>query len=462
MTLRPEDWGFTTDRDGALRIGGFAAEFLARRFGTPLHAVDLDRLRERARRFRTAFESAYPAPTSTHYALKCNNTPGIVDAVLGEGLRLEVGTLYEWTLALRLGVAPVEIVVNGPFKGELVETAVSSGAGYIVADGPRDLELIEAAAGRRGSQAKILLRVNPDCVPRGMNRATATGSRKGSVFGFDLRSGEVDAAIRKVAGAPRLVYGGLHAHVGTGIRRPEDYERPIELLVACADRARRAGLPPGVLDLGGGFGVATSREFKTSEFLLYQAIGRLPSPPDAARFPSVERFAEAMSRAVGRHCARRGLPIPPLLLEPGRAIVSQAGALLLTVGSIKRRRGATTWVIADGGAGTVAFPLYYEYHEILLCRAPRAARPSRYTIVGPACFSADWICRNKRMPPLEEGDVLAVCDAGAYFTVQESNFGFPRPAIVAIEGGRIRELRRRESFDDMVRRDAAWECSRVG
>jgi len=120
-----------------------------------------------------------------------------------------------------------------------------------------------------------------------------------------------------------------------------------------------------------------------------------------------------------------------------------------------------TWAITDGGAGTVAFPLYYEYHEILLCRAPRAPRSSRYTIVGPACFSADWICRNKRMPRLDPGDVLAVCDAGAYFTVQESNFGFPRPAIVGVERGRIRELRRRETFEDMVCRDTQWENGHV-
>ena len=171
MCLKPEDWGFTTDREGALRIGGVAADLLARRFGTPLQTVDLDGLRERARRFRAAFETAYRAPTSVHYAFKCNNTPGIAGAILEEGLRPEVGTLYEWTLARRLGAAPHEIVVNGPFKGALIETAVSSGAGYIVADGPADLRAIEGAAERHARVAKVLLRVNPDCVPRGMNRA---------------------------------------------------------------------------------------------------------------------------------------------------------------------------------------------------------------------------------------------------------------------------------------------------
>ncbi len=113
-------------------------------------------------------------------------------------------------------------------------------------------------------------------------------------------------------------------------------------------------------------------------------------------------------------------------------------------------------MITDGAAGTVAFPLYYEYHEVFLCAAVHAPRSERYSLVGPVCFSADWIYRNKRMPPIVPGDVLAICDAGAYFTVQESNFGFPRPPIVAVCDGKATLLRRRETFDDMVSRDIGW------
>lgn len=456
MSLRAEDWGFAESCDGALMIAGVRADDLARELGTPLQVIDEEGLRRRARRFREAFESAYSCPIHVYYALKCNNTPGVVRLALEEGLRPEVGTLYEWTLARRLGTPAERILVNGPYKGALLQTAVEEGAGAIVADGPADLDAIESAARHAGTIARVLLRVNPDCVPGGMNRATATGSRKHSVFGFDLASGEVEEALKRLAAAQHLGYAGLHCHVGTGIRRAEDYAPPLERLVACAARARALGLPGGVLDVGGGFGVSTSREFETGEFLAYQALGRLPHAPEPARFPCIERFAKVVSQTVSRACARHGIEIPPLLLEPGRAIASQAGVLLLTVGSIKRRSRAGAWAITDGGAGTVAFPMYYEYHEILLCRAVHAPRTERYTIVGPACFSADWVCRNKTMPELHPGDVLAVCDAGAYFTVQESNFGFPRPAIVGVKDGTKRLLRRRERFDDMVRRDIGW------
>ena len=117
----------------------------------------------------------------------------------------------------------------------------------------------------------------------------------------------------------------------------------------------------------------TSREMSTAEFLLYQAAGRLPEAPDAARFPPIERFAATIAEAIRRGCASRGLELPELVVEPGRAVVSTAGVLLLTIGAIKRREGVGTWAITDGGAGTVAFPLFYEYHEVSALQGRRGA-----------------------------------------------------------------------------------------
>ncbi len=456
MSLRVEDWGFEVSQGGALVIGGVRAEALAHEFGTPLHVVDESGLRRRASRLRNAFESAYAGQVTAYYALKCNNTPGIVRMTLDEGLQPEVGTPYEWCLARRLGAEPGQIMINGPNKGELLRTAVLEGAGLIVVDGPQELDDVEALCRSTARRARILLRVNPNSVPKGMNRASATGSRKVSVFGFDLVSGEVSDALKRIAGSPSLHFAGLHCHVGTGVRRTRDYQRPLEILVACAAEATRYGMTVEVINVGGGFGVPTSRELDTLEFLLYQGIGRLPKPPDPQEFPSIEDFAALVSEAIQRDCERYGLALPRLVVEPGRAIVSGAGVLLLGVGAVKQRPGVGTWVITDGAAGTVAFPLYYEYHEVFLCAAVHAPRSERYSLVGPVCFSADWIYRNKRMPPIVPGDVLAICDAGAYFTVQESNFGFPRPPIVAVCDGKATLLRRRETFDDMVSRDIGW------
>ncbi len=457
MTLRVEDWGFRITSSGALAVGGACAEHLALEFGTPLHVVDEAGLRRRAWEMRAAFEHAYPGSVTACYALKCNNTPGIVRVILEEGLQPEVGTLYEWELARRLEVSPSRIVVNGPNKGDLLERAVVEGAALVVVDSLAELEDLARLCARAGRTARILLRVNPAYIPKGMNRASATGSRSRSVFGLDLRSGEISRALRRLADLPALRFAGFHCHAGTGIRRPRDFVRPIESLAVCAVEAAKLELETAVLDVGGGFGVPTSRELDTLEFLRYQALGHLPAPPDATRFPPITAFAETIASTVERGFRRRGLALPQLVLEPGRAVVSGADVLLVRVGQVKERAGVGTWVITDGAAGTVAFPLFYEYHEVFLCRAPHAERSRSYSLVGPVCFSADWIYRAKRMPPILPGDLLAVCDAGAYFTVQESNFGFPRPAIVSVRAGRASLLRRRETFQDMVSRDIGFE-----
>lgn len=463
MTLRIEDWGFRADTDGGLMIGQVRADRLAADFGTPVHVIDEAGLRGRARRLRLAFERAWPGDVQVYYAMKSNNVPAIAQMVVREGLSPEVGTAYEWCLARRLGVAPADIMLNGPNKGALLETAVQEGAGLIVVDGPHELATLDALATRLGRRVRVLLRINPNVVPRGMNRASATGSRTHSVFGFDVVSGELERALRHLRRSPGLELAGLHCHVGTGIRRPQDYRRPLEILARSAVQAQALGHRVDVLNVGGGFGVPTSRELDTLEFLAYQAVGRLPEPPDPTRFPPIERFAQSVAETLAGALRRDGFAdLPRLLTEPGRAIVSGAGVLLVGVGSVKRREGVGTWIITDGGAGTVAFPLFYEYHEILLCRAPHAPRTERYSLVGPVCFSADWLYRNKRMPPIVPGDVLAICDAGAYFTVQESNFGFPHPPIVAVADGASRLLRRRETFDDMVSRDVAWGVGEAG
>jgi diaminopimelate decarboxylase len=456
MRLKLAEWGFGLEADGSLQLGGVPAAALAEDYGTPLHVVNETELRRRAARIRCAFERAYPGPVAVHHAWKSNSTPGVVRITLEEGLLPEVGTLYEWELARELGVPASEVIVNGPSKGALLIEAARRGEALVVLDRIEEIDLLEREARETDVTVPVLLRLNPDCIPKGMNRASATGSRRQSPFGLDIRSGEVERALRRLRGCAHLRFVGLHCHVGTGIRRPADYRRPLERLLECASVARTLGMEVAIVDIGGGFGVATSRELSTREFLIYQGAGRLPAASKPERFPMVEAFAAEVCGVLTHGCAARGLALPRLIVEPGRSVVSSAGCLLVTVGAIKRRAGVATWAITDGGAGTVAFPLFYELHDVLLCRDPQGARTARYHLIGSACHSADWIYRNQRMPPLFPGDVLAICDAGAYFTVQESNFGFPRPAMVAVRDGRARLLRRRETFEDMVARDLGW------
>ena len=444
-----EEWGLATTSEGALALGGLSLDALASEYGTPLHVCDEERLRAGARAFRDSFAARYKGDVLVAFAMKANPTPGIARALFDEGLGAEVMSPYEWELAVKLGVPAASLIVNGPNKGELSRCAVAHGA-LIVVDGLDELQSLSHIGRGIGRRARILLRINPDLTPRGMNRGTATGSRKGSVFGLDLKGGEVATALDGLG--PDLAFEGFHVHIGTGVRFPDDYRRAIEPMRTAISLARERGLRITTIDYGGGIASPTAREFDTIEFLAYQGLGRLPLPPTAARFPALAEFAAAITEPLNALFSSESPP--RLVLEPGRALVSQHVVLLVHVDSIKPRPGVgRTWVVTDGGAGTCMMPVYWEAHEIFLVRAPRAPRTETVTLVGPVCYASDWIYQNKRMPVLRPGDLLAVMDAGAYFASLESNFGFYRPATVAVRDAHARLLRRRETFDDVVGRD---------
>ncbi|MBI2000821.1 MAG: hypothetical protein HYS69_06530 [candidate division NC10 bacterium] len=446
--MRLEDWGFSRGRLNELIVGGASTVDLAARYGTPLHVVDEALLRQRARALREAFEDQYP-DVELFYALKCNAVAEVVRSIFDEGLGAEVMSEFELWLARRLRMPASRIVLNGPNKSDrLLRRAITEGIGAVVVDSISELARLDVIANECHAEVQVLLRVNPDFVPRGMNSASATGSRKGSVFGLDLRTGELSRTLGELRRSKILRYAGLHAHIGTGIRHPEDYARAFERIAPAFLQARAAGLETRIFDFGGGFGVATSKEFNTPELLAYQGWGRLPRlevTPLA--------FAPHVCEPMKDFFQREALPFPKLYLEPGRVIASSPQVLLLTVGTVKDRRGVGKWVLTDGGAGTCAFPLYYEYHEVVLASDVTALPQEDVALVGPVCFSSNWIYRRKKMPVLKPGDVIAVMDSGAYFLALEANFGFPRTPVVMVSDGHDRIVRRRETWEEMASRD---------
>lgn len=373
-TLEPENWGLAAAKDGALRIGECRVVDLARIFGTPLHVINERRLEETGVRFRRAFETAYPGRTSIHFAFKCNSVPAVVRAVRRAGLKAEVMSDFELDLALRLGHAGSDIVVNGPAKTPaFLRRCLEIGVRFIVVDSPDELETLGRLAADVRRPAAVLLRINPDYVPAGMNSGTATGSRKGCAFGFDLKTGEAERALDRILSLARIDFAGFHFHIGTGIRRPRAYARALERLAPLVRKARGLGLPVKAMDVGGGFASMTTREMTTAELLAYQGWGRLPAGIKRGEAASFEDFAAEISRAVVRLFPDGDLP--ELIAEPGRSIASPNQFLLLTVQAVKSRPRAGTWIITDGGLGTVALPLFYEMHEVFL--ADDAGRPDR-------------------------------------------------------------------------------------
>jgi len=449
--LKPEAWDLSADPLRGLVVGSVPAVELARQYGTPLHVLHLEHLIRRAEEFKEAASRVFGGRASVHYAFKCNSLPALVATLQQTGLGAEVMTPFELSLALRAGFAGSDIIVNGPCKTPaFLGACLEAGVRYIVIDSLGELDLLTTLCHQRGSSAEILLRVNPDIVPRGTPSTSATASRRHAVFGLDLLGGEVSAALGRAQRSGILQVAGYHLHLGTGIRRPEAYSEGLSCLPMLIKSAQAAGCDPEVIDVGGGIASMTSRELSSVELLLSQGLGRSPGPGQALSELRFEDFFTVIAEEISYACGES----VKIILEPGRAIASPAMMLLLTVHYVKHRQGAGSWLITDGGLGTVTMPTYYEYHELLLCNDPHRALGERVTITGPGCFTGDLVARNRPMPEVREGEVLAVMDSGAYFLALESSFGHPRPGVVAVSGRHHRLVRRHETFEDMTARDA--------
>lgn len=194
----------------------------------------------------------------------------------------------------------------------------------------------------------------------------------------------------------------------------------------------------------------TTRELSSFEMLASQAIDSYRLKFKDQKFYSFEDYHNEIYNAISDFFGRN---IPIIYFEPGRCLTSPVQTLLVQVHRIKERN-RKKWLITDAGLGTLTMPTYYEYHEMFLCNDFRREPKETVTITGPCCFASDIIYKNKSLPVVSEGNILALTDTGAYFNSLESSFNFNKPAIIAINGDDCRIVRRRETFSDMIQRDA--------
>ncbi|MEK7847515.1 MAG: diaminopimelate decarboxylase, partial [Chloroflexota bacterium] len=316
---------------------------------------------------------------------------------------------------------------------EELELALEWGVGRIVVDNEHELSLLEAVAHRRGRRPAILLRVSPGVDPH-THQYTTTGLVD-SKFGLPLVTGQAERALARALASPHLEVVGLHFHLGSPIAVVKPYLEALErVLPFAAEMKKKHGLELRELSPGGGFPVA------------YVATAQLPG---------LGQYAGAIASALGEHCSRLGLGLPRLVVEPGRAMVGQAGVALYRVGAIKDIPGVRKYVSLDGGMGDNIRPaLYGSKYEAVI--ASRGAEPGTevVTLCGRYCESGDILIKDIPLPPLKAGDLIAMPAAGAYQLAMASNYNASlKPAIVMVKGGQARLLRRRETFDDLMRCD---------
>jgi diaminopimelate decarboxylase len=445
--LTPEDWRLNHNINGELILNHFKLTDLAKRYGTPLYILNEKLLLDRARNFKDAAAKIFSGNASVFYPFKCNSVLAVVNSIKDAGLNAEVMTEFELDLAIKSGFNPNNIIVNGPCKTEkFLFDCIANNVGLLIIDSISELNDLIKILNSYSHTVNLLLRVNPDYVPKGISKSSATGSKTSS---FGLNEKQIFEALSKISNSKKLIFKGIHFHIGTGIREPKAFSSVIKKLYPLFKKIQETGFEIKILDVGGGFASMTTRELSSLEMIASQSLGTYQLKFGNQKFYSFEDYLNEIKQAV---CKFFGARIPKIYFEPGRCLTSPAQLLLLTVHRIKERDGKK-WLITDGGLGTITMPTYYEYHEIFLCNEFNRNRTEKFTITGPCCFASDLVYKNKLLPKVNEGEVLALMDTGAYFNALESSFNFNKPAIILINANLCKVVRRRETFDDMVLRD---------
>lgn len=417
-------------RDGHLWVGGVDMVELAREAGTALYVMDEAQIRSQLREF-VKWTSYHARNVETVYAAKAFMCKAICRIVHEEGCMVLCASGGELAIALAAGVPASRIQVHGNNKtiAELTE-AIDARVDRIIADSLLELERISAIAAERGVEQAVLLRVTPGVKPD-THGYIQTG-QEDSKFGFGLNHGLAMAGVKRAIELPGVCFAGLHMHIGSQIFALQSYSKAIEVAVEFLRRVREeTGVEVDDLDVGGGIGIK---------------YGLADEPS------TIQDYGKVVVDGIKDECERHGLAVPRILIEPGRAVVANAGVTLYTVGTIKELPGIRTYVAIDGGMTDNIRPaLYGARYECLVANRAGQPRTEIVTVAGKHCETGDLIARDTPIQPVETGDVLCVCSTGAYCYSMASNYNKQvRPGVVFVADGEWRFVVRRETYDDLM------------
>lgn len=412
---------------------------LGARFGSPLHVVSAARLRQNARRFLGAAAAAR-TPCDVFYSFKTNPVPGVISELAALGVGAEVISHYELWLARRLGFPPERIVYNGPVKSEAsLREAIESRILLLNVNHREELEPLIRIARELGVRPRVGVRVTVGGGWSGQFGTPVAGDLALRVFQEAKDSGVLDVV-------------GLHAHRGGMLRSEAEASGFVgQTLGFVEDLRQKAGIELELLNWGGSLASPSVRGLASREVRLNRAFGRPIPPPQPAESLRIERYLSLVSERVAAHYQERGRPLPRLLFEPGRSLTSDAQLLLTRVQSMKSD-SERPYAILDAGIN-LAESCRSEYHEVFCANRPDAPRSRVYALAGPICTPGDTLYWGARLPPLTPGDYLSIMDSGAYFVPFSTAFSFPRPAIVLVDAGNVKVLRRSETFEDLLALD---------
>ena len=391
---------------------------LAARFDTPLYVYSAEAIRQRVRNFQQAFRNV---EHTICYSVKANSNLAILRLIRELGCGFDVVSGGELARVLRERAA-AKVVFSGVGKTpKEMEAALRAGILLFNLESASEMSALEACAERLNRRARIALRINPD-VPADTHPYISTGLEKHK---FGVAVGEARELYARAARSKYLRVAGISAHIGSQITDSDPFSVASQRIATLVSELRREGHAIEYVDLGGGLGIPYTRRGEDFSH-------------------SVAAYAEAVTRPLG------GLRVK-LLLEPGRAVVGPAGALLTRV-LYKKANGGKQFVVVDAGMNDLIRPaLYQAEHEIVPVEISDRTTET-VDVVGPVCESGDFFARGRKLPVVEEGELLAILDAGAYGMALASNYNSrPRPGEVLVEGKSARLIRKRETIAELLR-----------
>jgi len=412
-------------RNGVLTADGVVLSEVARQVGTPCYVYSRSAIEAN---YRALVEAFAPADPLVCYSVKANSNLAVLDILRGLGSGFDIvsgGELYRVRL---VGAEPAKVVFAGVGKTEPeIREALQAAILMFNVESEAELAAIDHVAGSLGAKARVALRLNPDIDPK-THRHITTG-KKENKFGIDLASAR--ELVARMGRWPNVALVGYHAHIGSQVTDPEPHARSLGKLIAFATECQPPGGEIGHVNIGGGFGID-------------YVPGQAPSP---------SAFAELLLPML------QSAPRPlKLIIEPGRFIVGNAGVLLTRVVYVKRNSAGRRFVICDAAMNDLIRPALYEAHHRVWpveSEAPfQADGLPPADVVGPVCETADYLARERPLPEVSEGELLAVFSAGAYGFTMSSNYNArPRACEVLLEDGGYRVVRRRETYEDLVRHE---------
>lgn len=424
----------SVNEENHLTIGGVDTVSLAKEYGTPLYVMDEDAIRKNCRLYVDSMNRFYDGHGLILYASKALCNTAMCKLVASENMGVDVVSGGELYTAHKAGVPMEKVYFHGNNKTtDELKLALSLGVGRFVVDNRDELMLLNNLAKEAGKKASILFRVTP-----GIDAHTHDFIMTGKIdckFGVVLENGDAMETYRLASTLENIEVVGVHCHVGSQIFDLDPFCEAAEVMVNfIGDVKDTLGFTLSELNLGGGFGICYTEKDDPISY---------------------DKYMEAVSKVVKATAEKRNIPLPKILMEPGRSIVGDAGITLYTVGSIKNIPGVRSYLAVDGGMGdNPRYALYQAEYEFLIANRAGDKKDEVYTVAGKCCESGDLLGEHAPLQKANGGDVLAVLSTGAYNYSMASNYNrIPRPAMVMASGGKSRVVVKRETYEDILRND---------